>query len=137
MPIGTDSRCRPLAENHARHAPAASLGRTRADERLAYHQAASGPIMEGPQRWLQQQVDVRLVEPHGRLGKASAYLVSHWETLTRFLSVPGAPLDNNLVERALQLFIRQRKNSLFYKTAHSADIASVLPSLIATCLPAG
>ena len=61
----------------------------------------------------------------------------HWETLTRFLSVPGAPLDNNLVERALKLFIRQRKNSLFYATEYSAYIASVLTSLIATCLHAG
>jgi transposase len=62
---------------------------------------------------------------------------SHWETLTRFLSVPGAPLDNNLAERVLKLFIRQRKNSLFYKSTHSAYIASVLTSLIATCLYAG
>jgi len=52
-------------------------------------------------------------------------------------SVVGAPLDNNLVERALKLFIRQRKNSLFYKTESSAYIASVLTSLIATCLHAG
>jgi len=41
------------------------------------------------------------------------------------------------VERALKLFIRQRKNSLFYRTEHSAYIASVLTSLIATCLHAG
>jgi hypothetical protein len=36
-----------------------------------------------------------------------------------------------------KLFIRQRKNSLFYKTPHSAYIASVLTSLIATCIYAG
>src|SRR5207248_3861682 len=46
-------------------------------------------------------------------------------------------LDNNTVERALKLFIRQRKNSLFYATEHSAYIASVLTSLIATCVHAG
>ena len=62
---------------------------------------------------------------------------NHWKTLTRFLSIPGAPLANNLVERALKRFIRQRKNSLFYKSEHSASIASVLPSLIVTCLSAG
>ena len=38
---------------------------------------------------------------------------------------------------ALKLFIRQRKNSLFYKSEHSAKIASVLTSLIATCIYAG
>jgi hypothetical protein len=53
------------------------------------------------------------------------------------LSVKGAPLDNNLAERALKLFIRQRNNSLVYKTTHSALIASMLTSLIATCLYAG
>jgi hypothetical protein len=41
------------------------------------------------------------------------------------------------VERALKLFIRQRKNSLFFRTEHSAYIASVITSLIATCLYAG
>jgi hypothetical protein len=65
------------------------------------------------------------------------YMQGHWETLTRFLSVPGAPLDNNLAERALKLFIRQRKNSLFFQSKHSAYIASILTSLIATCLYAG
>jgi hypothetical protein len=37
----------------------------------------------------------------------------------------------------LKLFIRQRKNSLFYHSPHSAYIASVLTSLIATCIYAG
>lgn len=106
-------------------------------ERLAYHHSVSGPIMDGLKRWLQKQGTDRLVEPNSSLGKAIAYLLNHWETLTRFLSVAGAPLDNNLVERALKLFIRQRKNSLFYATEHSAYIASVLTSLIATCLQAG
>ena len=54
-----------------------------------------------------------------------------------FLSVPGAPLDNNTAERALKLMIRQRKNSLFYATEHSAYVASLLTSLIATCVQAG
>jgi hypothetical protein len=107
-----------------------------AQERLAYHQVYSGPILQRLKKWLEQQCDERLVEPNSSLGKAIAYLLNHWETLTRFLSVPGAPLENNLVERALKLFIRQRKNSLFYATEHSAYIASVLTSLIATCLHA-
>ena len=106
-------------------------------QRLAYHQAFSQPIMDALKRWLQKQVDERLVEPNSSLGKAMAYMQTHWARLTRFLAIAGAPLDNNLVERALKLFIRQRKNSLFYATEHSAYIASVLTSLIATCLHAG
>jgi transposase len=107
------------------------------EARLAYHQAWSGPIMDGRKQGLQKQVDDRLVEPNSSLGKAMASLQSHWETLTRFLSIPGAPRENNFVERALKLFIRQRKNSLFFRPEHSAYIASVLTSVIATCLHAG
>jgi hypothetical protein len=106
------------------------------EARLAYHQTQSHPLMDGLKRWLDKQIDEHLVEPNSALGKAIGYMQRHWVTLTKFLSVPGAPLDNNLAERALKLFIRQRKNSLFYKTVYSAYIASVLTSLIATCIHA-
>jgi transposase len=102
-------------------------------ERLLYHQTYSEPILQTLKTWLEQQITDRLVEPNSSLGKAIAYLLGHWETLTRFLTVPGAPLDNNSAERALKLCIRQRKNSLFYATEHSAYIASLLTSVIATC----
>jgi transposase len=108
-----------------------------APKRLAYHQTYSGPIMAALQKWLEQQTTDRLVEPNSSLGKAIGYLLGHWKTLTRFLTIPGAPLDNNVAERALKLCIRQRKNSLFYATEHSAYIASLLTSVIATCLQAG
>jgi transposase len=107
------------------------------EARLAYHQAQSQPLLEALKKWLDRQLDAHLVEPNSALGKAMGYMQRHWVPLTRFLSVPGAPLDNNLAERALKLFIRQRNNSLFYKSEHSAYIASVLTSLIATCLYAG
>ena len=93
--------------------------------------------MEALKRWLEQQFEDRTVEPNSSLGKAFQYLLTHWQTLTRFLEVPGAPLENNTAERALKLAIRQRKNSLFYATDYSAYIASMLTSLIATCLHAG
>ena len=66
-----------------------------------------------------------------------ASMQSHWQTLTRFLTTPGAPLDNNVAERLWELFIWQRQHSRFYKNPHSASIASVLTRLIATCLYAG
>jgi len=56
----------------------------RAQERLAYPQAYSGPIMEGLKRWLETQCAERLVEPKSSLGKAISSLLGHWETLTRF-----------------------------------------------------
>jgi transposase len=119
------------------HDEAARLQQLTPTERLAYHQHASGPIMEALKSWLEQQFEERNVEPNSSLGKAFQYLLTHWQTLTRFLEVPGAPLENNTAERALKLAIRQRKNSLFYATDYSASIASMLTSLIATCLHAG
>jgi hypothetical protein len=119
------------------HDEEARVQQLNAAERLVYHQTYSAPIMTTLKTWLEQQTTERLVEPNSSLGKAIASLLGHWETLTRFLTVPGAPLDNNTAERALKLCIRQRKNSLFYATEHSAYVASLLMSLIATCVHAG
>lgn len=106
-------------------------------QRLIFHQRYSEPILDQLNRWLAGQIDQRLVEPNSSLGKAMAYLRTHWEKLTQFLRVPGAPLDSNTVERALKLMIRQRKNSLFFASQHSAYVAGLLTSLIATCAEAG
>ena len=108
-----------------------------AQERLAYHQEYSAPVFTTLKTWLEQQTAECFVEPNSSVGKAIAYLLGHWETLTQVVKELGAPLDNNTAERALKLAIRQRKNSLFYATAHSAYIASILTSVIATCVQAG
>jgi len=102
-------------------------------ERLLFHQAESGPIIEELHVWLVRQFDERRVEPNSGLGKAISYLLRHWEKLTLFLRVPGAPLDNNICERALKKAIRHRRNSLFYKTPHGAHVGDMFMSLIATC----
>jgi hypothetical protein len=104
-----------------------------ADERLALHQAESGPVMEQLRAWLKRQFDERLVEPNSALGAAINYLRKHWEKLTLFLRVPGAPLDNNLCERALKKAILHRKNALFYKTRNGAAVGDLYMSLIYTC----
>jgi hypothetical protein len=102
-------------------------------KRLLYHQEHSGPVMKDLKAWLDRQMAERLVEPNGGLGKAIAYLLNHWEELTRFLNVAGGPLDNNIVERALKIPIRLRKNSLIHRTCHGANVASIMMSLIETC----
>jgi hypothetical protein len=103
------------------------------EERLLYHQAQSGPTMKELHAWLVQQIDQRQVEPNSALGGAIAYLLRHWEKLTLFLRVPGAPLDNNICERALKKVILHRKNALFYKTRRGARVGDVFMSLIYTC----
>ncbi len=103
------------------------------EERLAFHQAESGPTMEDLHAWLTRQLEERLVEPNSGLGGAITYMLKHWKELTLFLRVPGAPLDNNLCERALKKAILHRKNALFYKTAHGARVGDLFMSLIYTC----
>jgi hypothetical protein len=102
-------------------------------QRLAYHQAHSRAVMDELKTWMEQQLEERLVEPNSRLGGAFDYLLKRWKALTRFLHIPGAPLDNNTAERALKIILRYRKNSLFYKNAHGAYVGDVLTSLIETC----
>ena len=72
-------------------------------------------------------------EPNSGLGQAISYLLRHWEKLTLFLREAGAPIDNNLVERALKKAILHRKNSLFYKTRNGARMGDLFMSLIHTC----
>ena len=65
------------------------------------------------------------------------YMLKHWHALTQFLRVPGAPLDNNIVERAVKIPIRGRRTWLFYKTEYGAMIGGVLTSVIYTCALSG
>lgn len=102
------------------------------NERLYFHRKHSKPIMKKLHKWLKKQINKKLVEPNGHLGGAVKYMLKHWEKLTRFLTVVGAPIDNNIVERSLKIAIRNRKNAMFYKTLHGATIGNILTSLIET-----
>jgi hypothetical protein len=104
---------------------------------LAYHQAQRQPLMDELTQWLDPHRADHLGEPHRALGTAIGSMRTPWNTLPRFLSVKGAPIDHHLAERVWKLCIRQRNNALVYKSPHSAYIASVLPSLMATCLDGG
>ena len=104
-----------------------------AEERLAYHQLHSKPTMDDLQAWLQRQFDEKLVEPNSALGEAINYLLKRWDALTLFLRKAGAPLDNNICERALKKAILHRKNSMFYKTRNGARVGDIYMSLIYTC----
>jgi len=102
------------------------------DERLALHQAESAPLLVELKQWMRRQFDDHEVEPNSGLGEAMQYMLRHWEGLTLFLRVAGAPLDNNVCERALKKAICHRKNSLFYKTENGARIGDMCMSLIHT-----
>jgi transposase len=103
------------------------------EDRLRFHQESSGPTMQDLHAWLNLQLSEKRTEPNSALGGAITYMLKHWDRLTLFLRQPGAPLDNNLCERALKKAILHRKNALFYKTRNGAHVGDLFLSLIFSC----
>ena len=103
-----------------------------AEVRLEFHQQHSKPLMDKLDKWHKKQINEHLVEPNSGLGEAIQYMIDHWDELTLFLRVPGAPLDNNICERALKKAILHRKNAYFYKTENGARVGDLFMSLIHT-----
>src|ERR1039458_6485808 len=104
-----------------------------ADERLRLHQERSRPVMDRLHAWLEAQLSERRTEPNSGLGQAITYLLRHWQPLTLFLRKAGAPLDNSSGEGALKRAFLHRKNALFYRTLHGAQVGDLFMSLIHTC----
>jgi len=103
------------------------------EQRLQFHQGQSGPKMDELKRWLTEQIEERKIEPNSIFGEAISYMLKHWNELTLFLRHPGAPLDNNVCERALKKAILHRKNAYFYKTQNGDRVGDLFMSLIHTC----
>ena len=99
-----------------------------AEERLAYHQQHSQPIMDELHAYLSKQE--KEFEPNGVAGCAINYILKRWTELTQFLRHAYVPLDTNLTERALKLIIQIRKSCMFYKTLNSAKIASYIQTAL-------
>jgi transposase len=114
------------------HDALARKNRLSPEERLLFHEQHSGPVMDQLHQWLTAQLEEKKVEPNSSLGGAMTYLLKHWVRLTLFLRQAGAPIDNNICERALKKAILHRKNSLFYKTEKGADVGDLFMSLIHT-----
>lgn len=102
------------------------------DERLRYHQEHSEPVLARMKSWIEAQFDEKRVEPNSGLGQAFNYLLKRWEPLTAFLRVSGAPIDNNICERAVKMAIRYRNASLFYKSERGAMVGDTYMTLIYT-----
>lgn len=99
-----------------------------AQERLAYHQEKSTPVMAELKLYLEAQKTE--FEPNSVAGKAIDYVLNRWTQLSQFLRHPHAPLDTNIVERALKLVIQVRKSAMFYKSLSSAAFASYVQSAL-------
>lgn len=119
------------------HDKETKTGAMSADERLAYHKTHSVPVMNELKTYLEQYRVNHLAEPNGSAGKAIQYLLERWEKFTRFTEYSGIPLDTNILEQALKIPIRNRKNAMFYKTALGAEAGGYAQSLIFTAAQNG
>ncbi len=102
------------------------------EERLRFHRQESAPILILLRKWIGRQFREHLVEPNSELGRCMRYILRHWAELTSFLRKAGAPLTNNICERALKMAIRYRNNSYFYRTLKGAKVGDVYMTLIFT-----
>jgi transposase len=102
------------------------------EARLAFHQGNSREIMTELRTWIEALFTNKRVEPNSGLGGALRYMLSRWESLTLFLRVANAPIDNNAVERVLKHAIRHRRASLFYLTRNGARVGDIYTALIVT-----
>jgi transposase len=81
------------------------------EDRLAHHEKLSLPILSGLRQWMKGGIEDKRVESNAGLGKAMAYYENQYEMLVQFCRILGAPIDNNVVERALKAPVMIRKNS--------------------------
>ena len=93
--------------------------------------------MEQLHVWLESQLAERRTEPNSGLGQAITCLLRHCQPLTLFHRQPGAPLDNNVAERALKRAGLHCKNAPFYRTLNEARVGDLFMSLIHTCQMCG
>ena len=106
-------------------------------QRLIFHQTHSAPIMNDLNEWMETKLEDKQVEENSDIGGAINYFLKHWNGLTQFLRIPGAPLSNAEVERLLKRCVLRRKASLFYRTLHGSLIGDILMSVIETARFAG
>ncbi|TWH95925.1 transposase [Sphingobium wenxiniae] len=110
-------------------------GETRSDYTLRLRQEHSVPVLSAFKGWLDKQASQVL--PESLTGKAIAYTRNQWEYLIRYASDGRAPIDNNLLERDIRIFVTGRKNWLFSDTVAGARASAVIYSLVLTCRACG
>ena len=102
------------------------------DERFKRHKNESAKIMEDLRDWMAKQEKGKAIEPNSGMGKALKYMLKRWKKFTLFTRKAGVPLENNIAERALKRSILHRRNSLFFRNQHGADIGDIYMSVIHT-----
>ena len=98
-------------------------------ERLAeLRRTESAAVLDELKTWLGEQATLKTLS----IGKAAGYVIANWERLTRFLTDPRIPLDNNATERGIRGPVVGRKNHYGSKSRSGTEVASIFYSLLET-----
>jgi hypothetical protein len=100
-------------------------------ELLAWRMERIAPVATEFEEWLGEHKDDLL--PSNPVSKAMRYYIRHWKALTRFLTDPGVPIDNNWSERALRSINLIRNISLYAGGEEGALRLCTLLTLVSTC----
>jgi transposase len=95
----------------------------------------SSAIIERILAWVYSTYPTTL--PEGGLAKAIRYMGNMWVGLTRFLSDPRIPLDNNGTERGLRGPVVGRKNYYGSRSLRGTQVAALIYSLLESAKLAG
>ena len=101
------------------------------DERRRSRLARAMPILCTIERRLRDAQSVSL--PASALGKAIAYAINRWPTLTTYTAHGFVPIDNNPAENSLRPWAIGRKNWLFFGSLAGGQRAAVIATLIDNC----
>jgi transposase len=99
-------------------------------ERRAVRRERVAPLVSDLETWMQAQ-RARLSR-HNDVAKAMNYMLTRWDTFTRFLDDGRICLTNNAAERALRAVALGRKSWLFAGSDRGGERAAVMYTLIQT-----
>jgi len=101
------------------------------DERRHVRQARAAPLIAD----IRQRLDRArgIVLPASDLGRAVAYALTRWPTLTPYLDHGMLPIDNNPAENALRPWAVGRKNWLFLGSHAGGERAALIATIIENC----
>jgi transposase len=100
------------------------------DERLAVRRTLVAPLVSELETWL--RAEYGKLSRHSDVAKAVNYMLTRWDTFTRFLKDGRICLTNNAAERALRCIALGRKSWLFAGSDHGGERAAVMYTLIQT-----
>ena len=104
-------------------------------ERQKLRAAKARPVLDKFYEWL--MLVNRGAPPKSPLGKACAYVLKRWKSLTLYVEDGLIPIDTMAVERAFRVIAVGRKNYLHCASEVGAHGAAVGYSLVNTCLLQG